>query len=975
MHELVCALLLGLMIAWLSTLSSQASSRWSCHTWGTDDGIPNNDIAQVFQGPGQMLWIWSLGGSVRFDGKSFYPISWKGLSRDAHAACFSRDGSCWVVTNRSLQRWRDGQMIQAYPFPNDMALSRITHLFEDTNGFLWISADFGHLFRLEGEKLNRVAPPLGMDQSFGSMALETSKHEVWVVGNQMLAKWDGEKLVTEVKLNLKHRHARIAEAREGGFWIAAGNEVYRYNQSLSLHVRIDDLPPGANISLIREDEHGRLWIGTNGDGLYVWENQKLEKIDLPNQDVWSICFTHDQQVWVGTGGGGLCLVYPRTLSWLESEGAIVKQTVRSMCRDRQGNIWMVFQTGIIYAQWQGSWRYLHPHKDWQGDNAMSIIADPHEGVWLATTSGKILRFQNGEFQRIETEIEGNSMGRVRAMVFDAEGLLWLGGLRLAHQQADGSWMELPLSSHVGDVQTMVLDLSGHVVAGTQNGNLLSMQGNQVLDITPPKLSHSGGIRSILTLDDMMLMGTGGAGLWIKKGDYWHDMRAENGLWDQSIHQMAVDERHRLWMAGEKGISLMEGKSLEDFVGGRSSRIVSQSMAHRSEASNLQANTGYSPASFVDAQGKLWFSMRGGILFVDPTTVERNELPPVASVQTYEIDGRNHSPMNGVLTVGQDARNIRFGLSATEFQHPESARIQYRMEHVDSNWVEAGKERVASYASLPPGYHRFLLRAANADGVWSEPVMVFRLEVPLYFWQHAWFPYAGIFTIVALSVAMAQVHAARSLRRKTLAMQRESALDRERTRISRDMHDQIGASLTRINLITELMRGEVHADEHLNRLSQTAREAVVSLDEIVWAINPRHDNVNSLIEYIGQQTIDQLHETNIRCRLEFPPHIPELSVSADLRHQLFLMTREAVNNAVKYANASEITLSAHMLGKCIEIVVSDNGKGFDETQVSGNGLRHMKERAQELEGSCLIDSRPGSGTRITFKIPLQRTFLS
>jgi signal transduction histidine kinase len=200
------------------------------------------------------------------------------------------------------------------------------------------------------------------------------------------------------------------------------------------------------------------------------------------------------------------------------------------------------------------------------------------------------------------------------------------------------------------------------------------------------------------------------------------------------------------------------------------------------------------------------------------------------------------------------------------------------------------------------------------------------------------------------------------------------LHKERARIAKDIHDDLGANLTQITLLSELARQDMTAPEkaggHVDKISSTARQVMKSLDEIVWAVNPRNDTLPHLVDYLGQFTLDFLRAPGIRCRLDLPEHPPALNVPADIRHNLFLAVKEALNNIVKHAGATEVRLGVDVSNGKLRVMVRDDGHGFEQSPDNAwaDGLRNMRQRMGEIGGDCAIESHAGQGTTITFDVP-------
>jgi signal transduction histidine kinase len=220
-----------------------------------------------------------------------------------------------------------------------------------------------------------------------------------------------------------------------------------------------------------------------------------------------------------------------------------------------------------------------------------------------------------------------------------------------------------------------------------------------------------------------------------------------------------------------------------------------------------------------------------------------------------------------------------------------------------------------------------------------------------------------------------------LHRRLKRLEQERALERERTRIAQDLHDQMGAKLCRISFLSEHARrgeldpGDLH--EQITSISDASREVLHSLDEIVWAVNPQNDTLEHVGSYIGQYAQDYFQMTGIECELDIPTQLPPHPLSSQMRHHLFLATHEALTNILKHSNATRATISMLSRNRAFEIVISDNGAGFDsaaanstpDAVASGDGLRNMSKRLADAGGQCRIESKPGTGTRIRFVVPL------
>jgi signal transduction histidine kinase len=269
-------------------------------------------------------------------------------------------------------------------------------------------------------------------------------------------------------------------------------------------------------------------------------------------------------------------------------------------------------------------------------------------------------------------------------------------------------------------------------------------------------------------------------------------------------------------------------------------------------------------------------------------------------------------------------------------------------------------------------------ACNNDGVWSENPAVMGIIVQPYFWQTWWFRLLAVLALVGGAGGAIGGYERRKVRRKLERLHQKRALEQERARIAKDIHDDLGASLTRITLLSDSARSEpgdaAQIGSALDRIAATARDLTRAMDEIVWAVNPRHDRLDSLVNYLGKFAQDFLGDAGVAYRLEAPPQLQSSPLGSQARHNLFLAFKEALHNAVKHAAADEVRVTLTLDTGRFGLSVADNGRGFaadaPAPRAEGrNGLANMKTRLAEIGGHCEVWSEPGKGTRVTFAVPV------
>jgi signal transduction histidine kinase len=302
--------------------------------------------------------------------------------------------------------------------------------------------------------------------------------------------------------------------------------------------------------------------------------------------------------------------------------------------------------------------------------------------------------------------------------------------------------------------------------------------------------------------------------------------------------------------------------------------------------------------------------------------------------------------------------------------PEKVRFRHRMEGLDPGWVDSGTKRMVDFSYLPHGHYRFQVQACNDDGLWSPQSASIELIIPPHFWQTWWFIgvvlLAGGVGIALTARRLEKTQAQRRLERQ----QQVHLVELERARIARDFHDDIGSSLTHVIVLSELLKGDKaqpkEVEAHATMIGNTARKAVRGLGTIIWAANPRNDTLDSLVQYISQYSYDFFQASPVSCHLDLPTEVPALPLTAEVRHNLFMVVKEALHNILKHAHASEVRLSLKLQDGVLELRVEDNGCGFKVDSAAASqrsGLANMRHRMEAIGAALSIESSPDAGTSI------------
>jgi signal transduction histidine kinase len=488
------------------------------------------------------------------------------------------------------------------------------------------------------------------------------------------------------------------------------------------------------------------------------------------------------------------------------------------------------------------------------------------------------------------------------------------------------------------------------------------------------------------------IGTAGGGL-----SRWHNgqltaFTTREGLPDNTISQILEDGKGRLWLGSNRGIACVGKRELEELVAGKIAVVYPQVYGRAEGMPSEECTGGFYPAGLKTQSGQLCFATLKGIVVADPRQRTADAPAPAVVLEETLIDGvaadmrpppaagrKGNGGANPAtpageteIRIGPGKHRLEFRYTGMSFSSPERVRFRYRLAPLDTDWVEAGARRAAFYSYVPPGQYRFRVIACNSGGIWNEAGAGVSLIVSPYLWQAWWF--IGLASLASLAAVAGTVRVMEKNKhqRRLKLIEQERALERERARIAQDLHDDLGSSLTRISLLSDLARsdkdnpGQVEA--HAQKISQSAGQTVRALEEIVWALRPGSDSLQSLVEYIAHFANELFEGDSAHCRLDLPHDLPTHSLPPEMRHNIFLVVKEALTNAFKHSHAHEVRVQAKASARTLEMVVQDDGQGFEAQALppkpgKRQGLGNMRRRAEVMGGTLVVESAPGKGTTV------------
>ena len=686
---------------------------------------------------------------------------------------------------------------------------------------------------------------------------------------------------------------------------------------------------------IGEDSSGNIWIGSDGAG--VWKLIRNGLTTFTTQDSlpgpYPASFVRDR-------GGGL---YVSThdndgqtiLNRLgPSPGKAIRVNVPAAItgrgwgvseltlQDRSGDWWVPTAHGLVRFSGAATAEDLatavpsaiYTTKDGlPNDEILRLFEDSRGDIWIAAYG--LVRYDHatGRFEDFGADGPGS-------IAEDADGDVWLGfwGQRSLKRYRNGRFDVLTVADGVprGDIECLFRDSRGRIWIGSSEGGAGRIDEPAADKPRIVAYTEAGGLSS------------------------------------SEVRGIAEDRFGRIYLGTGRGVDVIEPDS------GR--------IRHFGTADGLASNDVMLAAG--DASGDIWFGTQSGVSRLTPAPPQP-QAPPTVMISELAIAGIRH-PISLLgetsienLTLTPDQSQIDIAFVGLEYEAGEQLRYQYRLLGANEAWSAPSTRRSVSFAHLSPGVYRFSVRAVDSDGQSSLLPATVSFEILRPVWQRAWFLGLAALSLGAGATMVYRARVAHLL-----------ALERVRTHIATDLHDDIGASLSQIAILNEVALarlgsgGAGDASGLLATAAQSARELVDTMSDLVWAVDPKRDRMEDLVLRMRRFSEGLCAARAID--LSFTAAGDEARrLPAQVRRQAFLLFKESLNNAVKHSGCRSITATLALEARLLRLEIADDGTGFDpDSATEGNGLASMRQRCRALGGVMELLTAPGQGTRLRFVLP-------
>ncbi len=893
------------------------------------DGLPHDTILAIHADSRGYLWFATREGLSRFDGLGFRNSDLPGVSSGSvHKIIEAQPAIYWIATPDGVVRFnaasRDPRPVR-YLGENPKSRFVLT-LLRSGDGTIWCGTTGG---------LYRIPPRRSASAEFVDIGLPLAEA------------YDASV-------------AALAEDKEGGLWVGSPAGLYhrRADGRTERYGRSDGLPID-HIQAILIDRDGALWAGTTlglcvlrggGEGRARLTGCFGRADGLGHDNVRALLQTSEGKVWIGTVGGlsewrGFDAA-PRFWTHTTAQG-LSDPNVTALAEDRHGNLWVGTESGGANRIAAGGFS-TYGLADGLKNSRIASVFEDRRGRIIAASSGVIYLFDGKTFTDVTplavSAIQKPAWGWFQLHLQDREGAWWIATgeglvrfppgdietLRRVHPTAvytvrDG----LPTS----DIFRLFEDSRGDIWVGTAG----------TTDSLAKWDRRSGRFHAFTTADGLGPFNGPTAFAEDRNGDLWIGFyeggiaryrggrfrlfKVSDGVPSGSIRAMFRDSRGRIWVAASRG-----GVCRIDKAAGDQPQFI------RYSRENGQLTSSHALSIAEDRSGAIYVGTGRGVDRLDPDHV---------GIEHFDTsDGLANNFINVAYT--DRAAAVWFGtLQGLSRLAPQVGK---RNAPAD--------QRSVTYAHLAPGRYRFRVRALDGQ----EGMVAFSVLPPL--WQRWWF------MAVAAAMAGSLIYAAYRYR-----LQRAVELERVRIRIATDLHDDIGASLSRIAILSEVIKGsggsvDERASRMLSEVADSARALVDSMADIVWSIDPRRDDLKNVIQRVRQFAADVLEARQIAWTFDVPSEPERIRLAPEQRRHLFLIFKEAITNVARHAACTTAALSIRLFNHQLVAEIRDDGRGVGTNAGrGGHGLGNMEARARELGGRMEINAPSGGGTQVKLTIPL------
>ncbi len=963
------------------TLSThKALGRYQQLVWQDQHGLPQNGVLAILRARDGYLWLGTIEGAARFDGVRFVVFDNNNTPEIKNNQILSlaedRAGSLWLGSvGGGLTRHTDGRF-RLYTTRDGLSSDIVRCLLADRAGNLWIGTRGGGLNLFRDERFTAYTSKDGLPGDQITTLAEDAHGVLWIGTTKGLARFEQGRFTaytTREGLPGDRVNALCVDSASN-LLVGTGGGLCRFEQGRCV---VDGTLIHGSVTALYEDRQRNLWIGTGGNGLFLRKDGRLAQYTvrdgLPSETVLALYQDPDGDLWAGTVDGGLVQLREGRFSVYTMEDGLPHNFVAAVFEDSQQNLWLGTNGGLSRLKDGSITTYPFP----QGRPESGSIAEDRAGNLWFSGNGQLHQLRNGQFVRWT----GLPHEPVRELLGDRAGNLWLGtpghGLTLFRE---GRFRSFDTRAGLADDEVTALyeGRSGTIWIGTLNGGISRFEAATQRFTSWTVKDGLPGDQVLAFHEDRagsLWIGTSGGGLRRFKDGRFAAVTVKHGLYDNRTFQIlsdTEDDSGALWMSSNRGIFRVSLRELNECAEGRRASVTSFAYGVADGMLSRECNSA-SPAGWKTRDGRLWFPTVKGVVAIDPR--QRNIAPSRVAIERVTLD-RAPLPLGQPVQIKPGQENLEIEYTGINWSRPQQIRFKYQLAGFNQDWVETDTRRTAYFSHLPPGAYTFKVIADNSEGLWNADGAALRIVVLPPFYRTWWFLALSVLSGASLIFAAFKYRInqleQRQAAQQAFARQLIESQEAERKRIAGELHDGLGQNLLVIK--NRALFGLLQPDDapraaaQLTDISTTASQALDEVRQIAANLHPYQLDRLGLTKALTTM----IRNVGAAAQLDIALSLDNLDGALDAAGQinLYRIVQEGLNNIVKHAAATEVSVQLQRAPQSLQLTLRDNGRGFvlAEAKAGGLGLTGLSERALLLHGALHIESAPGAGTLLTLTIP-------
>jgi ligand-binding sensor domain-containing protein/two-component sensor histidine kinase len=924
-----------------------------------ESGLIYSQVLCAYQDRQGYMWFGTSSGVSRWDGHHFENFHSTDKIRFDNVKLITElpDGTLTFVTRHNLLTYETGIFKKEENLP-DTLNTWIEQAVKLSDGNIYLAGQKSGVWCYDGEVFLQILPDDQLNDfsvtSFyrlddGGLLLGTDRRKVVSLKNNKLINL---KVLPE---RVKNAITWIHKDRDGLIYIGTkGYGLFTLdNEKLYSFEKLNGLPSN-NINHMFENSRGDLYIATD-EGVAILSEKKVigqitSQNGLSNSFTWFIGEDNQNNIYICTDGGGVNIYRPGAYQTYNKTWGLPDETVWSIEETSDHLFYFATDYGVaLLNQDQSSeMRLVNELSEYM---VITIYEASDGTVYFGTNESGVCVFRNNQFSifNISNGLTSNS---VWSIVEDDQERIYLGTY-------DGGICVLKNGQIVDTLNTEDGLPNDFIVSAYTTGNgrvYFGLDNGGVCQVINGKYDPNSHLMPEMTIwsflqstSGILYMGTDKNGLICFTPAGTDTITLADGLSNNAILGIMEDNTGRIYLTTDNGMNILNFSQNPTHI-----RIITRDDGLASS----ECNQG---AYLKDSQGNLWIGTIRGVTKYNPAADLPTMDPPLTHITQIRIFDREVSldEQNNLPPLRYNENYLQFHFIGIDFVAPHKVRYRYRLNKQETNWINTDYPQI-QFANLEDNNYRFEVQSGNEWGIWSEPVTInFSILPP--FWETWWF---RLIVVVVLGGILGGFVYTRI---RSIVM-----IERVRAKIAADLHDDIGAGLSEINILSAVAEAKTPPEakekvqSELNRISKTAGQIIDSMSDIVWMVNPKKDSMTDLVSRLKDIFNDVLDAKGIVFRSENIDLLKNIRLDMERRQFLFLIFKEGMNNAIKYSNCHEISLKVLLERKKLKITLQDDGKGFEMDKLRiGNGLNNMQDRAKKIKGEVQIKSTPGKGTLIEF----------